>query len=495
VNAFLSKHLNFLIIGAAFVGYVILAVELARVRPPNFDDGNFGNAAAIFASKGFLAMPMKNNVWLPGLDEHLYANMPLYFLGLGAWFKAFGVDIVTMRLFSVIWGAIALAAWYLIVRRLTPNRGIALLSLVLIGLNYDYADLTADRYDIMCAALNALGLAAYLYLRERHFDLALAVANALVAASFLTHPYGFMGFLGLAVFVIALDRGRLRWKQLLISAAPYVAALAGWGAYIARAPAVFRSQFFANTAPRLPHFDLIAGLRQEVVHRYVVLMAGWRPDVPIYMRVKTLILVAIAAGIAGCLLTPSIRRDRNYRLLLILTGLWFLVLTYLEPLKTYNFMIHILPIYFVLLAIWLGALIERGGILRLFALACVSMLVLFAFVSVGYRVRLNSYRQAFLPAMSFLRRQVNGNEVVMAPGEFGFGLGFDRHVIDDISLGYESGRSPDFIVIDSEYQQDQALLPDSAVRDHIRTILSNYRLVFASQAGYDFYKVYARATG
>jgi hypothetical protein len=152
VKAFLSKHLNLLIIGAAFLGYVILAVELARVRPPNFDDGNFGNAAAIFASKGFLAMPMKNNVWLPGLDGHLYANMPLYFLGLGAWFKAFGVDLVTMRLFSVFWGVIALAAWYLIVRRLTPNRGIALLSLVLIGLNYDYADLSRSLRYHVCGA-------------------------------------------------------------------------------------------------------------------------------------------------------------------------------------------------------------------------------------------------------------------------------------------------------------------------------------------------------
>src|ERR1017187_9228488 len=116
MNLSSSRKLEALVICAVLVAYVVLAVELARVRPPNADEGHFGNAAAIFEHEHFLAMPMWNNVWLPTLDKHMYVTTPLYFLGLSVWFKAFGTDLITMRFFSVLWGAIAFVAWYVIVR-------------------------------------------------------------------------------------------------------------------------------------------------------------------------------------------------------------------------------------------------------------------------------------------------------------------------------------------------------------------------------------------
>src|SRR5207245_1727447 len=143
-----GKHERFLIC-LIIAAYIVLALAMARVRAPDADEGSFGNAAVVFGTKHILAMPMRNRVWLPGLDTHLYVTTPLYFVTLSLWFKLFGVGIVTMRCFSVFWGVVGLIAWYLIVNALTKDRRIALLSMTLIALNYDYINLTSDRYDPM----------------------------------------------------------------------------------------------------------------------------------------------------------------------------------------------------------------------------------------------------------------------------------------------------------------------------------------------------------
>lgn len=492
----LTSKFERLMVCAVLLGYVILSVELARVRPPNSDEGEHGSVAAIFEAHHYLAMPMANEVWLPGLDRHLYAIMPLYFVVLSAWFRAFGIALITMRFFSVLWGVIALASWYTIVRLLSGDRLISLLSLVLIAFNYDYIDLTSGRYDIMCAALNVAGLAIYLALRGRRLDLALFLSNLLIAAAFMTHPYGLFGFAALALFAISLDRDRIGVKQLALSALPYLVALSAWGLYIAQDVAVFRAQFFANAATRLPRMNPLATLLAELKQRYVIQVAGWRPHVPVYMKVKVLILAAILFSIIGCLLLRDIRHNRNYKLLLILTALWFLMLTYLEPLKMYGYTVHIWPLYFVLVAIFLGTMIKRGGLLRYLATACVVMLALFAPVSVAYRVRLNSYQKAFLPAMAFLQQHVHGTALVVAPGEFGFGLGFARHVLDDPQLGCENGKTPKYIVIDKEYEDliQKLKANNPVIYAQIGKLLSRqYKVVFESRSGYDFYRIYARA--
>ena len=486
-----------LAICAILVGYVILTVAMVKVRPPNADEGEHGSVAAIFERGHYLAMPMLNNIWLPGLDKHLYAVMPLYFVLLSGWFKAFGVDLITMRLFSILWGGIGLLSWYVIVRVSSGDRLIPLLSLVLIGINYDYVDLSSGRYDVMCAALNAAGLAVYLTLRERRLGLALLLSNLLVAAAFMTHPYGVFGLVALILFVTFLDRDRLRLKLLAVSAVPYVVALGAWGLYVIRDVAVFRAQFFTNAGSRLPQGNPMAIFLEEVSGRYLGQMGGWRPHVPVYMKVKILLLAAILVAFIGCCWLREIRQNRNYKLLLILAGAWFLMLTYLEPLKAYGYLIHILPLCFVLIAIWLGTLMKRPGWLHYIATTCVALLALFAVMSVGYRVRLDSYRRVYLPAVAFLQRHVGENAVVIAPGEFGFQLGFD-HVLDDELLRSAIIRRPEYIVVSKQTEDDglqKLKAMDPALYANVANLLAEqYRIAFESRAGYDFYRIYARVS-
>jgi hypothetical protein len=481
-----GKHERVLIC-LIIAAYIVLALAIARVRAPDADEGSFGNAAVVFGTKHILAMPMRNRVWLPGLDTHLYVTTPLYFVTLSLWFKLFGVGIVTMRCFSVFWGVVGLIAWYLI----------ALLSMTLIALNYDYINLTSERYDPMVAALNAAGMAAYLVLRERNFPVAVLISNVLVAAAFMTHPYGLFGFVGLAVLWLSLDRQKLSVKFLAVAATPYVLALAGWGLYIAQEPRLFWTQFHGNTSGRLADlFSPWAGMVAEVRDRYIILFGGWRPGVPVYMKIKTLILVAIVVSVCGCLWSAEIRRIREHRIILFLTGLWFLMLMLLDGTKLYAYLLHIWPIYFVIAAIWLQSLIRKGGWLRYASIIGICFFVIFTIASIAYRVRLNSYQNAFLPSLRYLQENVKGNDLVVGSGSFGFGLDFEKHVLDDHQLGYSVGEVPEYIVIDKQYsdQINAFKLSKPNLYRYVRDLLSSrYQIVFSNRSGPDFYRIYRKA--
>lgn len=491
----LSRTIEYLIILGILAGYLALAVSLARVRPPHDDEGNFGNAAVTFIERHELAMPMSNKVWLPGLDKHMYVTMPLYFVGLAAWFKVFGVGLITMRYYSIMWGVLLLVSWYIIVRVLSGEATTALLSMLLIGCNYDYANLTSGRYDVMSAALSAAGIAAYLAVRERSVGLALLVSNILVAAACMSHPYGLFGFVGLAILVLGFDRRSIKPIYMLVSALPYVVALGAWGLYVLQDPVIARVQFHGNAQNRLLYlFHPLAGWVAEVKERYLVIAGGLRPGVPNYMKLKLVVLAAIAASIAACIALPEIRRHKGYRLLLAVTAVWFVMLVTLDSTKTYIYLVHIWPAYFALMAICLATVMKMGKLARCAAVAAVVGLVLFSFISVGYRVRLNSYDRVFVPAERYLEQRMKDNVLVIAPAEFGFALGFEKHVLNDRNLGYKMGVKPEYIVIDREWEQQivQVKKMDPARRAYMDNLLSTqYQLEFTSKSGFDFYRIYS----
>ena len=62
----------------------------------------------------------------------------------------------------------------------------------------------------------------------------------------MTHPAAAVYALALTGGLLWLDRARLRWNLALWCVLPYVVAAGAWGIYIARAPQLFRLQFFGN---------------------------------------------------------------------------------------------------------------------------------------------------------------------------------------------------------------------------------------------------------
>lgn len=475
--------------------FVALATALALTRPPHTDEGHFASAGAAFAERGRLVMPMWTE-WIATLDERLYATMPLYFVVLGGWFAAFGVSFESMRLLSVAWGVALVAAWYVSGRAIGGTRAAGVLTAALVGLNYDVVNAASARYDVMAAALGALALAAYLALRERHLTRAIVVSQALVCAACLTHPFGVFGGAGVLIFGLSLDWRRLRPRHLLAAAAPYVVELGVWGLYVAQDPAMFRAQFAENASGRVAgSTSPLAAIAEELRVRYLVSLGGWRDGLPAVARVRVLTLVAYAVGIAGCLLARDVRRSPTGRALLLYALAAFLLLTFLDSNRWYIYTIHVVPVYAACAALFAEQLRRRGGAPRALAVAGAAAFALFAVASVAYRARLDVHGRAFEPTVAFLRDRLQPGDLVMAGGEFGVGLGFERHVLDDMRLGYRNRRVPDYVVVGRDYEETHAAYRRRAPRvaEHVANVLDRYELVYESPRVSDHrYRVYAR---
>lgn len=490
----LERHAGMLRV-VALLAFVVLCLTLAMTRPPQSDEGHFASAGAAIASRGQFVMPMWTP-WIPTLDVRVYSNMPLYFLTLGAWFKAFGVSWLSMRALSVVFGLVLVVSLASVLRTVSRDRVTALVGLVVVAINYDVINFSSARYDIMTAALSAAALAVYLRVRERSLHRALLFASALMAAACMTHPYALFGMVGLAIFVLALDARRLRFSHVGIAAVPYLVALAAWGAYIMVDPEMFRAQFSENARGRASgSLNPFSILKSEFVDRYLDKFAGWgRGNVPLAMRVKILLLMAYAVGVAGCLMVSRIRRTPASRALAVNTIAVVLLLAIVDRTRWYIYLIYTIPLLATCLGLLAGDQLREGGWRQRAVLGGLAAFVLFTVASVGYRARLDIHHRAFLPATRYLQSQVKPGQLVMAGGEFGLGLGFERHVLDDPLLGARNGRTPDYIV-QSTTGQGGLRLPNSDEGQYppdFARVLINYRPVFESGAGGTRYVVYAR---
>lgn len=491
----LDRGLVYATIGTLLT-FLVLALLLAATRPPQSDEGHFANAGAALAAHGRFVMPMWTT-WISTLDQRVYSNMPLYFLTLGAWFKAFGVSWMSFRALSVLFGLIMVLALLATLRSITRERAAFVAALVLVALNYDLVNLSSARYDVMTAALSWAGIACYLGLRERSLDKAVLAANTLLAAACMTHPYAVFGMVGLATFAIVLDRRALRPRHVALAAAPYLVALAAWGVYIAQDPAMFRAQFAENASGRLQaRLGPLGMIGAEIRERYLGRFAGWRPGAPPLMRVKILVLVAYAAGLVGCLALPRIRANPKARALVLFTAMSVLLLMVADAHRWYVYLIYVLPQLALCLALLTDEVSRSGSWGRWTARVGLASFALFTVASVGYRARLDVHHRAFLPAVAFLRAHVREGDLVIAGGEFGLGLGFEQHVLDDPSFGFRSHRVPAYVVLSTDSRERLAALTptDSASGAYVKRLVASMSPVFESSAGNVRYEVFARGT-
>ena len=481
-------------LGILFV-YVLLASALAVTRLPYSDDGDFAEPAARLSAGKSFAMPMERE-WLPGLTRHVYCNMPLYFLTLAVWFKLFGVYFATMGILSVFWGVLTLAAWYVIIRISCKEALVAVLGLALLALNYDFINLTTARYDAMTNGLSTLGLAAYILLRNRSLLLAAVISNVFLAAACMTHPYAIFGIAGLLVLAMTADRESLSWRHLFAAFVPYLFALTLWGWYISRDFSDFYAQISSGARGRMARsFNPLWLVYDEVTRRYLQNFGGLRSGVPVVMRLKLAVLAAYLAGFAGCLASRRVMGNRVSRAIVFSTGISFFLLALLDGNRWYTYLIYLVPLYAVVLALCLRGLFDGDVWGRRAALAVAAALALFSIAGVIYRVRLDTYHKTYEPAARFLQDRVRNNDLVLAPGEFGFALGFGDHVIEDRSFGYRTGRLPAYIVLGQYYRDliERSKTDDPAVFSYVtNTLRCGYSLVFQSDGGESAYQVYAR---
>jgi 4-amino-4-deoxy-L-arabinose transferase-like glycosyltransferase len=480
---------------AAIFLYVTLALATIATREPWCDEAWFNGPALTLGAHGYMGTPYldpasnigKPQIHLDGINRYTYWMPPLYMVAQAAWIKIVGFGLFHVRLASLLWGLAALFAWWIVAERLAGKLA-ASLSVLLLGVEYNWIYAAADaRMEMMCAALGTVGLACYLVYRERDLTRALLLANCAIAAAALTHPMGVLYVLALVVIAFLSERSRLAWLHLPFSAAPYVVALAAWGAYIAQAPQLFLVQFTGNATGRGPGIaHPWTALKVELAHRYGESfgMASWTSGPA---RLKILVLLVYFAGLVWVTASRRLRSTPGIKLAWAAGSSILVFCWLLEGSKNFMYLPHILPWLCILAAI---AFCDLAGTARRAATLVVLAVVAIQVLSTAMPAWRNQYGHLFVPAMAYLRQHSTAEDTILADAVVGFELGFERRVIDDTWLGYKTGKKPDWLVITPVYASMIESMPQfhPDVSRHITQFLEQYRLAYQNEG----YRIYVR---
>ena len=114
--------------------YLGLAVMSALTMRPWCDEGWYSNPAVNLLTTGSMRTSVLDptasyrGIHLQGIDRHTYWVVPFYMLAQAGWYAATGFSLLSIRMFSVMWGWVALLCWYVVLKRLSGSSATALLA-------------------------------------------------------------------------------------------------------------------------------------------------------------------------------------------------------------------------------------------------------------------------------------------------------------------------------------------------------------------------------
>jgi 4-amino-4-deoxy-L-arabinose transferase-like glycosyltransferase len=416
--------------------------------------------------------------YLQGIDQTFYWMVPLGMVLQAAAFKVFGFGLLVQRALSVVCGVGVVLLWYLALRRLLADR-VAALASILLSMDFVFLSLSSrGRSDIISLFFAMAALAAYMHWRERSLTLALAVANTACALSGMVHPNGgIAAVLSIVILSLYLDRTRLRWRHLAVAAGCYGVLGLAWGWYIAKAPNLFRAQFFGNVAGRFDGPMTLTRLFQGEVTRYV--SAYGLENAHGFRLVRILIPVAYLSAIVFCALNKELRR-RSAVLLMMFVAI-SLSLVFLEGAKQGWYLVHLSPLFCAFLAISMSRLWESRNIMARVIPVAQAAAILLRVMSLAYTASNRNLERLYQPTVAFLNAHVAPEDVIFARSEFYFGLRCRTCLRDDTNLGELSGRRADYIVLDPDYidhLMDLRAKSPEIYRDIKQRLDMNYHQVF-----------------
>jgi len=479
--------------------FLLLGAARLYTKRPFVDEGWFAASAMNILQNHHtgiqVADPLENAVLadqpLPGIDQHLYTWMPTQEALMAGWYWLFGFSLFVLRANALLWGLVALLAWWRVARFLIGDDICAALATLLIGIDYVFIDAASDgRMDMMCMALWAAALAVYLELRTSRLGTAILLSQSLVVLSCLTHPIGAVGFLCLVVLTLSLDLKRLRPFHLGLAALPYLAAALAVAAYVGSDFGVFWAQFSVGIGKRVGSSGTLLGSLVGEVRRYIVAYF------PPYARhglgaLRLLVPLAFVGAIAFVLTSAALRRTT--KLLVLLTAVAAIGLCVIDHGKLPYYLVNVTPLYCLVLATSLVWGFRGRPTSRWMALVvCAVFLVLQISWIAGAVIR-DPFHKSFLPMTDFLQKQLTPDATVTASPELCFIFGFDpKRIRDHALLGYASGSYATFIVISQNvygtaFEGFRKKRPQLAAYID-RTLGQCYERIYQS----DFYEIYRR---
>ncbi len=476
-----------IVVSALLLLFLTLTISYALTRCPWWDEGLFSDVAATLHRSGHLGSSVLAPyafMNMPAVDQYTYWQFPVYLLSLSAWFNLFPATYLSARLFSAVCGCAFVGCWFLFARAMTRNTTLALWIACLVAL--DHATLygaSNGRMDIMCAALGQAALASYACLRDSHPRRALALTGLLGAASLFCHPMGAVTNAFILLLLIS-DWRRFRWSTFSLLLPPYFVGAALCFAYTRLDPDLFVAQSKSVSGYRIRGvFEVLAGIAKDSRYRY---WSFYFPPHAGLDRVKIFSLLFGLIGIAALTLDSKRRSEPFTKLLFAFVCVAYVGVAAIDNQRFHFYLIYVTPILSAAGAAWTYyAFRNRSGV-RFLAGFLLGACVLVNVANCIVYIRRNAVATEYNPVLAIIRHTAKPGDIVMAPSEFGFALGFGRPVVDDCFLGFVSGIQPRIYV-----SGDVCAPPLGSTfrwKWSKRVLASEYRLVLKNRS----YTVYLR---
>jgi 4-amino-4-deoxy-L-arabinose transferase-like glycosyltransferase len=490
----------------AILFFTVSCVGLIRTKRPWADEGWFVNISDSILTRGNTGISVlrpDGTVMAPGgvvkgINKAFYGWFPTQEACNAIFYRVFGLGDEQMRTASALWGAVLLFSLFSLVRGLTRSSLTAALTLLLCATDVAFLNAaTEGRMDIMCAALWVSALACYFHFRSRSIFAALLYSNALVAFAMLTHPIGLIGFPLLGTLAVALDWRKLRFSHLFATAIPYFIAASLGALYVFNGLDAFRSQFIeaVSRSNRVPGFkDPLNLLLREFTVRIASYYLPQSSD-GAQRWLRALIPLMLGMSFLGAVLSSRIRRDPGKRLLVMLTGICFLTLSFYDVAKLTYYLVDLTPLFCATAALWVVQSWQDNPRLRIPLCGFLAVLLGLQMTWTAASIKRDPLHGSFLPMAQFVRKSLDscGKQCfVTASAELGLALGFSDSIKDDLLLGYRSGLDPDYIVMDGKaYYSNlsglETTYPEIARYMH-QVLTQKYHKVYSD----GYYDVFAR---
>ncbi len=472
----------------ALLLFIALSAGFSLTRAPWWDEGVFADVALNFRTHGYLgSSTLYTHGYLewPDADHYTYWQFPFYLVTLGFWLHIVPFAIQWIRALSVLWGCIYVCCWFLIGRALSRNERIALLVASMVALDYACIAAGSDgRMDMMCAALGQCGLAAYLCLRESHWNWAITLAGIFGAASLFCHPMGIVTNASIGAIVL-MDWRRIRWAAIPTASLPYLIGGALWLRYISQAPDIFLAQTRAASSYRIIGIgSTLRNIGNDLYSRY---FSFYFSNLHGINKLKAASLVFAVVGTVALAANRRLRTKPLGRVVLLLACTAYIGVALIDNQKFPLYFIYSMPFMTACGAVWVSDSWQRGGLWKWISAGLLACAVGATICGFSYKIYENDYAHLYNPAVAAVRASLPPGGLVMGGSELGFALGFGPNLVDDRYLGYFSGRTPDVFVENQYYgamggpRLTQAW---SSSRDKLRRL---YHLTFENE----LYRVYA----
>jgi 4-amino-4-deoxy-L-arabinose transferase-like glycosyltransferase len=452
---------TFYLLSALILGlYIALGIGVASTAAPWCDEGWLSNPALTFLRNGYFGTPILTSFgWGPPqnllhIQQKTYWIMPLHMMAQAGWYRLFGFSLLSLRTLSVFFGAILVVALGYLAYSLTNRRRIALLAMAIAGTDYFLMTRAADgRMDMMAAAFEISALAVYAAGREKHFTRTALLSGTLAGLASFTHPVGgFFAFSGVAILALYFDRRRIRIRHIVLFAFPVIIIGCCYGLYVAQDLPAFRAQMSGNAYGRWEGVsNLYWSVFRELRYKY---FQAFGLNTFTSLSLQNLRLIPLTLYVAAPIalsLTKELRRRTGIRALLWVIAFFVFGGMAFDGAKRWYYLTYVVPLFALSLATWFDWLVTRRSILRLFATAGCGLILAINIGGTLFRIRKNDLGNSFDKAAEFVRQRDPEHALIYGSGELGFSLGFPDYLVDDLSLGYFSGRKAKLIFVPSAY--------------------------------------------